>query len=256
MLRVNRHAEFRVSASLRESGPLTAKPAVSRWRSRAHSVWSGFGSRWHQWPGTHRRRRAPHCCNAGQQFLLCLFWTRRWHGSRSPPPPILSTPHPSVFHSGQRRSASNTGGTPQRSKCVKCAWNEKNKFWIRGESTCGVRVVTSVYVQVPFMKMKLALKKERKKTQCNKVDFNIARLNTEQLPRTKCTRVFCLPHKNSIYNNSFQLIWMNICFLLRFPHGKLKQWLTVVSQNNCSSIPNPSIHLVISCFAVTLHNLF
>lgn len=185
--------EFRVSTSQWESGPLTAKPAVSRWRSRAYSVWSGFGSMWHQWPGTHRRRRAPHCCKAGQQFLLCLFWTQRRHGSRSPlhsslPPPLL---FPSVFHSGHRRSASNTGGTPQRSKCVKCAWNEKNKFWIRGESTSGVRVVTSVYVQVPFMKMKLALKK-KKKNQCNTVHLNIARLNTEQLPRTEGTKVFVL----------------------------------------------------------------
>lgn len=168
---VNRHAAFRVFVSLRESDPLTAKPAVSRWRSWAHSVWSGFGSRWNQWPGTHRRRRAPHCCNTGQQFLLYLFWTRRQHGSQHPlQPPQIS--HPSVFcsvsHSSHHHSASNTGGMPQRSKCVKCAWNEKNKFWIRGESTFRVHVVTSVYVQVPFMKMKLALKRERKKINATK----------------------------------------------------------------------------------------
>lgn len=34
---------------------------------------------------------------------------------------------------------------------------------MRRESTRGVRVVTSVYVQVPFMKMKLALKKGKNK---------------------------------------------------------------------------------------------
>lgn len=127
----------------------------------------------------------------------------------------------SVFHSGHRRSASNTGGTPQRSKCVKCAWNEKNKFWIRGESTCRVCVVTSVYVQVPFMKIKLVLKKKKnmKKIHCNKVHFKMARLNPEQLPRTECTQVFDLTHKNRRQNNSFQLVRVNIDSLFCFPRS-------------------------------------